>query len=147
MLGQSFSLARLVQLAGWLIIARALWALLNHTVITLYRFDIANPAGIGGTLGEMIMGLPLILLVPVFLFPLGYLAAGYLAVRGRTLAALIYGIAFLVDAGLWVFMSTVEEYRLILDGQASALDAVFNLFDLCMLGFLMFWALMYRSKV
>lgn len=147
MLGQYLSLARLVQLAGWLIMARALWALSNHIMVTLYRLEIANPAGIGGYLGEMIMGLPLILMIPVFLFPIGYFLAGYLAVRRQSLAALVYGISFLIDAGLWVFMSTVEEYRLILNGQASALDAAFNLFDLCMLGLLMFWALLARSKI
>lgn len=147
MLGQYLSLARLVQLAGWLIMARALWALGNHVMLALYRFDIANPAGIGGYMGEMIMGLPPALVLPGLLFPVGYLIAGYLAVHRQSLAAMVYGGAFLIDAGLWVFMSTIESYRLILDGQASVLDAAFNLFDLCMLGFLMFWALMARSKV
>lgn len=147
MLGRYLSLARLVQLAGWLIMARALWALGNHVMLALYRFDITNPAGIDGYFGELVMALPLALVLPGLLFPAGYLVAGYLAVHRKSLAALVYGGAFLIDAGLWVFMSTIDEYRLILDGQASALDAAFNLFDLCMLGFLMFWALTARSKV
>lgn len=136
-----FNRSLLVTLLGVLIILRASWALLFHVNVTLYRFGIANPAGIDGYLSELVYSLPILLIFPLFAFTFGYLAAGILVLRRIWWAALVYFGAFLIDAGVWIYMSTQDLHERVFNGHASALDVAFNLFDLTVLTILFVWAI------
>ncbi len=136
----------LIRLIGGLIVLRGGWALLNHSAMVLHRFDIANPMGFSGYMSELILNAPLALMVPLFGFSLAYIAAGILTLRQVWWAGAIYCLGFLIDAGVWVSMTTVNEYGAIYGGQASLVDMVFNLFDLAMLTCLAVWGYIHRPR-
>ncbi|MBR9824577.1 MAG: hypothetical protein GYB36_02095 [Alphaproteobacteria bacterium] len=131
---------------GAVIVARAFWVIVFQSNVALFRLGLSNPAGIDGYLAELILGLPIVLLVPVFTFAAGYLIAGLLLITGRWWAGIVYLGALLIDAGVWVFMTTVDEYRFIYSGNAGLVDLMFNLFDFSVLMFLVVWGLRERRR-
>lgn len=134
------------RIVGALVLLRGLWATFNHLSMVLYRFGIANLTGIEGHMAELVFSASLWLMLPLFAFSLGYIAAGILVIRAHWWAVIVYAIAFLIDAAVWVSMTMLDGYAAIYGGNASIIDMMFNLFDLSVLTYLAVWAFRQRSS-
>jgi hypothetical protein len=128
-------------IAGGLLLARALYAFLYMVSGQLFLAGIANPLAIDGYLADFLHTVPPGLLILWALYATGYLVAALCFLAGRTLTSLIvYLGAFAIDVPLWIWSYQSPATDMVMNGYASWIDMVFNVFDLsAIVGLIFFW--------
>jgi len=87
-----------------------------------------------GHLADIVLTAPPALVTAWTIYVAGYLLAGLLLIRRDARALPVYAAAFCLDLLAWIYLGTVSSYELALGGLSEALDHVFNLVDICLLG-------------
>jgi hypothetical protein len=126
-------MSRYLRAFAILIMIRGSYAVALFVAVSLHRADLANPLGITGYFDDLTRNLPIWLTVAWFTYSVGYLASGWLALRGQRIALWTYALAMAIDFSIWVLAATNTRYDMIGSGSVAVTDMFFNTLDLIIL--------------